>query len=99
MVLGTSRVGAAALMGRGRSGESQFFVADSARDSLIPSAGSAALLHVPPSGSFALSLLPLTATRTVLSRVVSDPRARHIPLLRRAQFHPPYMLARYGMAG
>jgi hypothetical protein len=28
-------------------------------------------------------LLPLTATRTVLSRVVSDPRARHRALLRR----------------
>jgi hypothetical protein len=28
-------------------------------------------------------MLPLTATRTVLSRVVSDPRARHRALLRR----------------
>ncbi len=28
-------------------------------------------------------LLPLTATRTVLSRVVLDPRARHRALLRR----------------
>jgi hypothetical protein len=52
--------------------------------SLIPSAQACCLLTllaVPLQAVFVL--LPLTATRTVLSRVVSDPRARHRALLRR----------------